>query len=167
MIADSNRLFRMAVFAAILVSCLAGCAGSAVTETKPAEVSVAKQAPASLPERAAAIAVQQVGAAYRYGGASPAGFDCSGLVQYSFRQAGIKVPRTTGQLWNSAGTVAVDDLRVGDLLFFRFDGKMSHVGIYVGDEQFVHAPSSGKTVSIDSLDAEFYRRALIRGGRLR
>lgn len=167
MIADSNRLFRMAVFAAILVSCLAGCAGSAVTETKPAEVSVAKQAPASLPERAAAIAVQQVGAAYRYGGASPAGFDCSGLVQYSFRQAGMKVPRTTGQLWNSAGTVAVDDLRVGDLLFFRFDGKMSHVGIYVGDEQFVHAPSSGKTVSIDSLDAEFYRRALIRGGRLR
>jgi cell wall-associated NlpC family hydrolase len=157
----------MAVFAAILVSCLAGCAGSAVTETKPAEVSVAKQAPASLPERAAAIAVQQVGAAYRYGGASPAGFDCSGLVQYSFRQAGMKVPRTTGQLWNSAGTVAVDDLRVGDLLFFRFDGKMSHVGIYVGDEQFVHAPSSGKTVSIDSLDAEFYRRALIRGGRLR
>ena len=167
MIADSNRLFRMAVFAAILVSCLAGCAGSAVTETKPAEVSVAKQAAESLPERAAAIAVQQVGAAYRYGGASPAGFDCSGLVQYSFRQAGMKVPRTTGQLWNSAGTVAVDDLRVGDLLFFRFDGKMSHVGIYVGDEQFVHAPSSGKTVSIDSLDAEFYRRALIRGGRLR
>jgi len=167
MIADSNRLFRMAVFAAILVSCLAGCAGSAVTETKPAEVSVAKQAPASLPERAAAIAVQQVGAAYRYGGASPAGFDCSGLVQYSFRQAGMKVPRTTGQLWNSAGTMPVDDLRVGDLLFFRFDGKMSHVGIYVGDEQFVHAPSSGKTVSIDSLDAEFYRRALIRGGRLR
>lgn len=167
MIADSNRLFRIAVFAAILVSCLAGCAGSAVTETKPAEVSVAKQAPASLPERAAAIAVQQVGAAYRYGGASPAGFDCSGLVQYSFRQAGMKVPRTTGQLWNSAGTVAVDDLRVGDLLFFRFDGKMSHVGIYVGDEQFVHAPSSGKTVSIDSLDAELYRRALIRGGRLR
>ncbi len=167
MIADSNRLFHIAVFAAILVSCLAGCAGSAVTETKPAAVSVAKQAPASLPERAAAIAVQQVGAAYRYGGASPAGFDCSGLVQYSFRQAGMKVPRTTGQLWSSAGTVAVDDLRVGDLLFFRFDGKMSHVGIYVGDEQFVHAPSSGKTVSIDSLDAELYRRALIRGGRLR
>ena len=167
MIADSNRLFRMAVFAAILVSCLAGCAGSAVTETKPAEVSVAKQAPASIPERAAAIAAQQVGAAYRYGGASPAGFDCSGLVQFSFRQAGMKVPRTTGQLWNSAGLVATDNLQVGDLLFFRFDGKMSHVAIYLGDEQFVHAPSSGKTVSIDSLGAEYYRRAFIRGGRLR
>ena len=167
MIADSNRLFRNAAFAAIVASCLAGCAGTAAVESKPAEVSVAERAPASISERAAAIAVQQVGAAYRYGGASPAGFDCSGLVQYSFRQAGMNVPRTTGQLWNSAGSVAPDDLRVGDLLFFRFDGKMSHVGIYVGDEQFVHAPSSGKTVSIDSLDAEYYRRALIRGGRLR
>lgn len=167
MIADSNRLFRNAVIAAIVASCLGGCAGTAAVQSKPAEVSVARQAPASIPERAAAIAVQQVGAAYRYGGASPAGFDCSGLVQYSFRQAGMKVPRTTGQLWNTAGSVAVDDLRVGDLVFFRFDGKMSHVGIYVGDERFVHAPSSGKTVSIDSLDAGYYRRALIRGGRLR
>lgn len=166
MIADSNRLFRNAVFAAILASCLAGCTGTAVVETKPAAVSVAKQAPASVPERAAVIAVQQVGAAYRYGGASPAGFDCSGLVQYSFRQAGMTVPRTTGQLWNSAGKVAFDELRAGDLLFFRFDGKMSHVGIYVGEQQFVHAPSSGKRVSIDTLDAEYYRRALIRGGRL-
>lgn len=167
MIAESIRLFRNVAVAAIAASCLAGCAGTGTVATKPAEVSVAKHAPASIPERAAAIAVQQVGAAYRYGGASPAGFDCSGLVQYSFRQAGMKVPRTTGQLWNSAGTVAIDDLRVGDLLFFRFEGKMSHVGIYVGEEHFVHAPSSGKTVSIDSLDADYYRRALIRGGRLR
>ncbi len=167
MIADSKRLLRKAAFAIAVASCLAGCATSAVTETKPAEVSVAMRAPASIPERAAAIAVQQVGTAYRYGGASPAGFDCSGLVQFSFRQAGMKVPRTTGQLWDSAGTVAFDELQVGDLLFFRFGRKMSHVGIYLGDEQFVHAPSSGKTVSIDSLGAEYYRRALVRGGRLR
>ena len=167
MITDAKRLLRNAALAAAFASCLAGCAGSAVTETKPAEVSVARHTPASIPERAAAVAFQQVGAAYRDGGASPAGFDCSGLVQFSFRQAGMKVPRTTGQLWNSAGSVAFDELQVGDLLFFRFDGKMSHVGIYLGDEQFVHAPSSGKTVSIDSLGAEYYRRALVRGGRLR
>jgi len=165
MIADSNRLFRNAAFAAIVASCLAGCAGSAVTETKPAEVSVAKPAPASIPERAAAIAAQQVGAAYRYGGASPAGFDCSGLVQFSFRQAGMKVPRTTGQLWNSAGPVATDNLQVGDLLFFRFDGKMSHVGLYLGDGNFVHAPSTGRTVSVDNLRSESYRAALLRAGR--
>ena len=167
MIADSGRFFGNATFAVVAAVFLAGCAGPAVVATKPAEVSVVKAAPASVAERAAAVALQQVGSAYRYGGASPAGFDCSGLVQYSYREAGMRVPRTTGQLWQSAGTVAYDDLRVGDLLFFRFDGKMSHVGIYIGDEQFVHAPSSGKTVSIDSLDADYYRRALIRGGRLR
>jgi len=63
--------------------------------------------------------------------------------------------------------VTYDDLEAGDLLFFRFDGKMSHVGIYVGDEQFVHAPSTGRSVSVESLDAEYYRRALMRAGRLR
>ena len=62
--------------------------------------------------------------------------------------------------------VTYDDLEAGDLLFFRFDGKMSHVGIYVGDEQFVHAPSTGRSVSVESLDAEYYRRALMRAGRL-
>jgi cell wall-associated NlpC family hydrolase len=167
MIADSNRLFCNAVFTAIAASCLAGCAGTAAVETKPAEVSVAGQAPASIQERAAAVALKQVGTAYRYGGSSPAGFDCSGLVQYSYLEAGKTVPRTTSQLWNTAGTVPYDDLQVGDLLFFRFDGKMSHVGIYVGDEKFVHAPSTGRSVTVDSLDARYYRSALMRAGRLR
>ncbi len=167
MIADSRRAFSHAAVAVIAALSLAGCAGSAGVGTKPGEVSSAKQVPASVAERAAAIALQQVGTSYRYGGASPAGFDCSGLVHYAYREAGKKVPRTTGQLWDSAGTVPYSDLQVGDLLFFRFEGKMSHVGIYVGDERFVHAPSTGKRVSVDSLDAEFYRRALIRGGRVR
>ena len=167
MIANSGRYFANATFLVVAALLLGGCAAPAVVATKPAEVSVAKAAPASVAEQAAAVALQQVGSAYRYGGASPAGFDCSGLVQYSFREAGMHVPRTTGQLWQSAGTVAYEDLQVGDLLFFRFDGKMSHVGIYVGNEEFVHAPSSGKKVSIASLDADYYRRALVRGGRLR
>lgn len=167
MIADSQRAFSHAAFAVIAALSLAGCAGSAGVATKRGEVSSAKQVPASVAERAAAIALQQVGASYRYGGASPAGFDCSGLVQYAYRRAGKQLPRTTGQLWDSAGTVPYSDLQVGDLLFFRFDGKLSHVGIYVGDERFVHAPSTGKRVSVDSLDAGFYRRALIRGGRVR
>lgn len=166
MIADSNRLLRHAACAVIGALFLAGCAGPAMVEAQRGDVSAATWGGASMGERVAAIAMRQVGSAYRYGGASPAGFDCSGLVQYSYRQAGRKVPRTTGQLWNSAGTVGYDDLQVGDLLFFRFDGKMSHVGIYVGDERFVHAPSSGKKVTVDSLDAGYYRRALMRAGRL-
>jgi cell wall-associated NlpC family hydrolase len=167
MIAHSDCHIRRAALAALGALCLAGCAGPQAVQTKPAEVSGAKPLSASVGERAAAIALQQVGAAYRYGGASPAGFDCSGLVQYSYREAGMKVPRTTSQLWHTAGAIPYNDLQAGDLLFFRFDGKLSHVGIYLGDEEFVHAPSSGRSVSVESLDAEYYRRALIGAGRLR
>lgn len=111
------------------------------------------------------IALGQVGIPYRYGGASPSGFDCSGLVHYSYLKAGKSVPRTTGQLWSATATVDRRNMRAGDLLFFNIDGKMSHVGLYIGDSRFVHAPSSGKTVSVESLDSEFYRRAFIRAGR--
>lgn len=166
MIANSGRLFCNAAFAFFAALCLAGCAAKSAVETKPAAVSVPERASASVAERAAAVALRQVGSAYRYGGASPGGFDCSGLVQYSYRVAGKAVPRTTGQLWHAAGPVAGPDLQVGDLLFFRFDGKMSHVGIYVGGQRFVHAPSTGKTVSVDSLVTEYYSRALVRAGRL-
>ena len=166
MIAHPDRHIRRVAFAIIGAMCLAGCAGPTVVESQPAEVSGAKRIPATVGERAAGIALQQVGSAYRYGGASPSGFDCSGLVQYSYRAAGKAVPRTTDQLWRSAAAVEYGDLQAGDLLFFRFDGKMSHVGIYVGNEQFVHAPSTGRAVAVESLHADHYRRALIRAGRL-
>ena len=117
-------------------------------------------------ERAAAVALDQVGARYRYGGSGPQGFDCSGLVHYAYAQAGVAVPRTTGQLWAAAVDVDRGDLRAGDLLFFRIEGKMSHVGMYLGQRRFVHAPQSGRTVSVASLDAPFYRGALLRAGRI-
>lgn len=120
----------------------------------------------SLGHRAAVVALDQVGVPYRYGGNSPRGFDCSGLVHYAYLQAGVSIPRTTTQLWTAAEPVAVADLRAGDLLFFRIDGKMSHVGLYLGERRFVHAPQSGRTVSVASLEAPFYRQALIRAGRV-
>jgi cell wall-associated NlpC family hydrolase len=121
---------------------------------------------ASAGDRAAIIALDQVGEPYRYGGNSPGGFDCSGLVQYSYSRAGYSIPRTTGQLWSAAKSVDRRQLRVGDLLFFSIEGKMSHVGLYVGERRFVHAPQSGRSVSIESLDAPFYKAAFIRAGRL-
>lgn len=121
----------------------------------------------SVADRAAAIAMQQLGVPYRYGGQTPTGFDCSGLVHYSYRHAGRAVPRTTTQLWRTSETVSRSELQPGDLLFFAIEGKMQHVGMYIGDEQFVHAPSSGKHVQVASLDWEFYSDALLRGGRLR
>ena len=116
-------------------------------------------------ESAAQIGLQQVGVPYRYGGQSPAGFDCSGLVHYAYARAGMSVPRTTGQLWSGTNVVERSRMQPGDLLFFSIAGKMSHVGLYLGDGRFVHAPSSGKTVSVESLSSTYYQKAFLRAGR--
>lgn len=116
-------------------------------------------------DQAVAVAMQQVGVPYRYGGASPQGFDCSGLVFYSYSKVGKSLPRTTASLWTQTEPVARSELRVGDILFFRISGKMSHVGLYIGEDRFVHAPSSGRVVSVASLRSDFYDDALIRAGR--
>ena len=110
-------------------------------------------------------AQSMIGKPYRYGGNSPSrGFDCSGLVEYSHRVAGISVPRTSTQQHRRARLVALSDLQPGDLLFFRIQGKTGHVGIYLGDGRFVHAPSSGKAVTITTLDNSYWKPRLIGAG---
>jgi murein DD-endopeptidase len=102
-----------------------------------------------------------VGKPYRYGGTAPTGFDCSGLVQFSYRQAGLRVPRSTDEQRRASRPVRAENLRPGDLLFFDQEGKKnSHVGIYVGDGKFVHAPSSGKQVRADRLNMPYWRKHL-------
>jgi len=86
-------------------------------------------------------------------------------VQYSYSKAGMSVARTTTQLWATTRAVDRQDLQAGDLLFFRFDGKMSHVAMYIGGQRFVHAPSSGKTVTVASLESTYYQGAFIRARR--
>lgn len=127
-------------------------------------VGCASQAPRPLGEddvqsRAARVAAGMIGKPYRYGGRSPAGFDCSGLVYYSFYQAGMEVPRSTSAQVRASRSVAMADLRLGDLLFFHQDGRKSgHVGIYLGDGQFVHAPSRGKQVRTDQLSDPYWQK---------
>lgn len=114
---------------------------------------------APLAARAADIAHGQLGKPYRYGGESPSGFDCSGLVHYSFSRVGVDLPRSTGELVRDGRGVARARIRKGDLLFFNQEGKRaSHVGIYLGDDTFVHAPSSGKNVRRDRLDDPYWRK---------
>lgn len=119
----------------------------------------------TLGEQAAVVAVRQIGVPYRYGGSTVRGFDCSGLVQYAYSKAGRKIPRTTAEQWRRLTPVGGKDLRVGDLLFFRIDGRISHVGLYLGDRRFVHAPSSGRDVAVADLDSAFYRQTFVRGAR--
>lgn len=112
-------------------------------------------------------AVAQLGTPYRWGGESTErGFDCSGLTQYAFKAADIDLPRTSAQQYRATRRIDRDALRPGDLVFFRLDGKrVNHVGIYVGGDRFIHAPSSGKTVSFASLDNPFWSRKYVGGGR--
>lgn len=149
----------------LLVLCLLSACAHEPARQSPAS---AKTWPGRSPaERAAIVAVRQVGVPYRYGGTTTRGFDCSGLVQFAYASAGKRIPRTTAAQWRQLAPVSAKDLRVGDLLFFRIGGRVSHVGLYLGSGRFVHAPSTGREVTIAELGAEFYRRAFVRGGRPR
>jgi len=131
---------------------LAGCAG------EPARNSASEDAA----YQASNIAAAMVGKPYRYGGNSPKGFDCSGLVYYSYRHAGLAVPRSTETQRARTHKVSLSRLTRGDLLFFDQEGRFSsHVGIYLGGNRFVHAPSSGKRVRVDSLNEPYWQRHLV------
>jgi peptidoglycan DL-endopeptidase CwlO len=97
---------------------------------------------------AARIALQYLGVPYVWGGASPSGFDCSGLVMYVYAQLGISLPHYTVSQWNVTMPISTSEMQPGDLVFF--DG-LGHVGIYIGGGQFVDAPHTGSVVRIDSL----------------
>lgn len=165
MIAQPARIIRIFALAITMLGLASGCTSAPATKGDLAPVATKYPPNGRVGETAAAIAMDQVGVPYRYGGSSPSGFDCSGLVQYSYSQAGKPLPRTTRQLWSSTQVVKRRELRIGDLVFFNIDGKMSHVGLYLGGQRFVHAPSSGRTVTVASLDSSFYRAAFLRGGR--
>ncbi|MDQ3205723.1 MAG: C40 family peptidase, partial [Pseudomonadota bacterium] len=105
-------------------------------------------------------AISLVGTPYRYGGNSPTGgFDCSGLVNYVYRDMlELRLPRSSRDLAAFQGPrVEPSRLTAADLVFFGSGGNVTHVGIYVGEGRFVHAPSSGGTVRLDHLDGHYWR----------
>lgn len=110
-----------------------------------------------------------LGKPYHYGGNTPStGFDCSGFVQYTHAAAGIDLPRTTYQQLRATHRINRQQLRPGDLVFFRINRKrfVSHVGIYLGNSKFIHSPSSGKQVSIASLNNPYWKKAYTSAGRV-
>ncbi len=108
--------------------------------------------------RLISTAKKYLGTTYRYGGMGMNGFDCSGYVQFVYRAVGIALPRSTPDQFEQGTKIDLADIRPGDLLFYRIYGRrISHVGIYLGDSQFIHAPSFGKRVSITLMDLAYWK----------
>ncbi len=120
-------------------------------------------APPSQYSGAAGVALQFLGTPYSWGGAAPGGFDCSGLVQYAFAQVGVSLPHSSSMQYGYGVPVSRDQLQTGDLVFF--DG-LGHVGIYLGDGQFVHSPHTGDVVKISSLYDSWYAATYVGARRI-
>ena len=145
--------------AVLLALLLGGCASAPNRAPETSTRSI--RASAEMSDDAATHALKMVGRPYKYGGSTPSGFDCSGLIQYSYGKAGLALPHGTDKLRSVSRSVKTSDLRRGDLLFFNQEGKRyGHAGIYLGNGRFVHAPSSGKSVRTDALDAAYWKRHL-------
>ncbi len=111
--------------------------------------------------RAVLIAENYLGVPYVYGGSSPAGFDCSGFTGYVYSQLGVTLPRSSSSQASYGVAVEKSDLMPGDLLFFNTRGGISHVGLYVGNGTFIHAPVPGTSVSYADLHSPYWTRTYV------
>lgn len=160
---------------AVLVWLLQGCAARApqtgtTPGAAPQTVQVQQSRGQELADDVLFRAIGLVGTPYRYGGNTPqSGFDCSGLIKFVYAEsAGLQLPRTTTDMFRTkAPNVSRRQLQSGDVVFFATAGgrRVSHAGIYVGEGRFVHAPSSGGTVRLDSLDSPYWQKAYLNAKR--
>ena len=149
-----------------LLAALAGCS----SHPRRSEAPLAAGTPRADAANAVLFrAIALVGTPYRYGGNTPqGGFDCSGLVGYVFLDAaGVALPRTSSDMSDlHARKIDREALQAGDLVFFAEGRHVSHVGIYVGEQRFVHAPNSGGTVRLDRLDGAWWSEHFVYGKRV-
>jgi cell wall-associated NlpC family hydrolase len=169
---------RLATLA--LLACAAGCAstgavpqpfprpaGAAPTATERPTAARSPLAPGD-GYAIAGTALGLRGVPYRNGGSDPSGFDCSGFIWYVFGQHGIRVARTVGEQFREGADVRPDTLEPGDLLFFAIQGPgVSHVGMAIGGDEFVHAPSSRGEVRVERLSAPYWSSRFVGARRVR
>ena len=168
---DKGMLRRAVACAAVSAVCMAAAPACAAGKGSPAQGSLSSAARASATQAAAKVwhgaqdvalfALGLIGVDYRFGGSTPdAGLDCSGLIRYVFQEVtGATLPRTSREMSRLGDKIALPDLAPGDLVFFntrRF--AFSHVGLYLGENRFIHAPSAGGEVQIATLDQSYWKR---------
>ncbi|MGY0797948.1 C40 family peptidase [Lysobacter sp. A286] len=160
--AQWTRLLLLSLAGVLLASCGGGEQSVRSTAPPPSSHDWTVVAPANPAASNAVLmrAISLVGTPYKWGGNTPqSGFDCSGLVNYVYQDMlQIDLPRTSSALAAYQGPrIKPKQLTAGDLVFFGSGGHVSHVGIYVGNGRFVHAPSNGGTVRLDHLDGYYWR----------
>ncbi|OCA82822.1 C40 family peptidase [Pseudobacillus wudalianchiensis] len=112
-----------------------------------------------------AEAKKYIGTPYKWGGTTPRGFDCSGFIQYAHKQVGLSLPRTAAQMYQKGSAVTKSELEPGDLIFFStYSSGASHVGLYIGDNQFIHSASKG--VRIDKVSNSYYQKRYLGSKRI-
>ncbi|HEX2886491.1 C40 family peptidase [Vineibacter terrae] len=146
-------------------------APASLPKTEPAVVPASLATPAAANDwgdRLVSRAMKYLGTPYRYGGISPStGFDCSGFVYYLYGAVfGQRIPRMPHDMARQGVPVARSDLKRGDLVFFGYRGTFTHIGVYAGNGQFVHATHSGSPVMVTPLDAAYYRERYMTAVRL-
>jgi cell wall-associated NlpC family hydrolase len=164
----------------LLTMTAVGCASTGAVPRpfpSPGGISARPSAPASVSPGTTpagdgyAIAVTALalrGTPYRKGGSDPSGFDCSGFIWYVFGQHGVGVARTVGEQFREGAEVSADAVRPGDLIFFRTEGPgASHVGMAIGGDEFVHAPSSRGEVRVERLNAPYWASRYVGARRIR
>ena len=164
------RTTQLARSAVLAFSLLAGSAWSA--EAPPPEQNAQVSKLQSISNHASELAMQAMGMLgihYKYGGSTPeSGLDCSGLVRHIFKETwGLILPRTSVEISHVGKHVDKDDLQPGDLVFYNTLLKgFSHVGIYLGDRKFIHSPSAGGQVRIESMDIAYWKKRFNGGRRI-
>ena len=154
--AKSPKFFRGGKSTGVTVSASAlnGAASSNTSSNNTASSNTSSVSGATI----AATAKKYLGTRYVYGGATPSGFDCSGYVSYVLNSLGISVSRTLSTMYSKGTAISKSALKPGDIVFFKNTYKtgLSHVGIYIGNGQFIHAPGSGKVVSYADLNTTYW-----------
>lgn len=152
--------------AIVLIFCLmlSGCALPVLIWQEQTNTITAKHLDSSLVVK---TALSQIGRPYKYGGSTPKGFDCSGLVWWSYRQNGINIPRKTLDQVNTGKEIPFRLAREGDILVFKISFSALHTGLYVGNGQFVHSPSSGRKVRLDQISNKYWSKRLFKVRRIR